>query len=80
MSRLFARLTAWLALLGGVATGAYAVYALASGSVVVESRLAGKSVYDAALQPGPFYGFVAFYFVCGAVFAALGALSLKKDK
>lgn len=80
MFDLFARITPWLSIFGGLATGAYATYALVIGEVVVESRGAGRSVYEVGVQPGPFYGFVAFYFICAFVFIALGVLWDKKVK
>ena len=72
MFDVFTRIMPWLSILGGLATGFYASYALIVGRVVVESRSAGRSVFEVGLHPGPFYGFVTFYFVCALVFIGLG--------
>lgn len=74
------RIASWLCICGGIATGAYASYALAIGEVVVESRGAGKSTYVLHQQPGPFYGFVAFYFICALIFIAIGITAKGKKK
>ena len=70
----------WLCILGGIATGVYAGYAIMLGEVVVESRGARSSIYRLAQQPGPFYGFVAFYIVCAVIFFGIGVLSRVKKK
>lgn len=74
----FIKIVPVLGILGGLATGIYAIYALVVGRVVVESRSAGKSVYEVGSQPGPFYGFVIFYFFCGLIFLGLGYIANRK--
>lgn len=75
---LFSSMAAWLSILGGIATGMYGAYGLIVGEVVVESRSMGMSVYQADLQPGQFYGFVAFYLTCALIFIVLGVLTKKR--
>ena len=79
MFDLYLRITSLLCIVGGVLTGIYGIYALVVGRVVVESRSMGVSVYLASVQPGPFYGFVIFYFVCALVFIVLGFFAKKHN-
>lgn len=80
MFDLLIKIIPWLSILGGFATGVYASYALMVGKVVVESRSAGRSVYEVGVQPEAFYGFVIFYFLCAMIFIALGFFWNKKTK
>lgn len=72
MINLLLKAIPWLSILGGIGTELYTIHALITGAVVVESRYGGRSVYQAAVHPGPFHGFVAFYGLCGIVFIMLG--------
>lgn len=65
----------WIGMAGGIATAIYGGYALVVGEIVVSSRLAGTSVYHLNNQPGPFFVFVGFYFLCAVIFFFAGYAS-----
>lgn len=76
---IFTRIISWLCIIGGIAAASYGIFAVIIGEVIVESRAMGASVYSANLHASPFYGFVAFYILCGLILIALG-FSAKKRK